>query len=151
MRVRRSAFTAKEVQGFTTPKPSMFYSEEELRNAWAKENLLLDGWSVSVAEKEGGLIGFIAFKMENGKCYIDNINISKRNQRTGIGKALVYYVENLARCQGIHTILTDTTENAEGKPWKSYDFWIGMGYRDTGERLKTKWSFEEIPFCKNIE
>ncbi len=151
VRVRRSAFTAKEVRGFAAPKPSQFYSLEELSNSWIMENQLLDGWRVFVAEENGELIGFIVFKIYNGKGYIDNINISKKHQRTGVGKALVLYVENLARRQGIHTILTDTTENAEGKPWKSYACWIGMGYRDTGERLKTEWSFKEILFHKNIE
>ena len=151
VKVRRTAFTQREVRGFTARKPSIFYSEEELRKSWVKENQLLEGWRVFVAEKSEGLAGFIVFKMENGQGYIDNINISKKHQRTGIGKALVCYVENLARRQGIHIVLTDTTENAKGKPWKSYAFWIGMGYKDTGERLKTKWSFKEIPFYKNIK
>jgi N-acetylglutamate synthase-like GNAT family acetyltransferase len=150
VKVRRTAFTNGEVRGFTTPERSIFYSQRELKRAWAKENQLVDGWKVLVAEDDGGVVGFIVFKVENGLCYIDNVNISKDKQRTGVGRALVSHVEELARRQGIHRICTDTTENAEGKPWKSYAFWIRMGYKDVGERRKTKWSFKEIPFVKNI-
>jgi len=45
---------------------------------------------------------------------------------------------------------TDTVESAEGIPWKSYGFWTRIGYKDTGERLATKWDFKIIPFIKNL-
>ena len=151
VKVRRTAFTAKEVRGFTTPERSIFYSQRELKKAWVKKNQLADGWRVLVAQDSRGIIGFIVFKMENKMGYIDNINIAKHSQQMGVGTALVSYAEGLARSEGINRMLTDTTENAEGKPWKSYTFWIRMGYKDTGERRKTKWSFKEIPFVKNIE
>jgi len=151
VKVRRTAFTEKEVRGFTTPEHSIFYSQKELKKAWVKENQLAGGWRVFVAEDSRGVIGFIVFKMESEMGYIDNINIAKDSQQMGVGAALVSYAEGLARSEGINKMLTDTTENAEGKPWKSYAFWIRMGYKDTGERRKTKWSFKEIPFVKNIE
>lgn len=151
VKVRRTAFTAKEVRGFTAPERSIFYSQRKLKKAWIKENQIVDGWKILVAEGSEGVAGFIVFKTEDGICYIDNVNIAKNSQRMGVGKALVSNVEEIARSQGIHTIRTDTTENAEGKPWKSYVFWIRMGYKDTGERLQTKWNFKEIPFIKNLE
>ena len=40
---------------------------------------------------------------------------------------------------------TDTTENVDGVPWKSYTFWKRMGYEDTKERLLTNYDFKEIP------
>jgi len=151
VKVRRAAFTTKEVQGFTTPERSVFYSQKELRKTWLKKNQLYGGWEVVVADENGEIMGFIVFKTENGAGYIDNINIAKEKQRTGVGKALVSHVEGLVRSRGFHTIRTDTTENAKGEPWKSYAFWTKMGYKDTGERLKTIWSFKEIPFDKYIE
>ena len=93
----------------------------------------------------------MVFKIENGAGYIDNINVSKRQQREGTGKALVHYAEDIARSRGVRTMRTDTTENAEGKPWKSYGFWTKMGYKDTGERLPTKLNFKEINFTKKLE
>jgi ribosomal protein S18 acetylase RimI-like enzyme len=151
VKVRRNAFCAKEVRGFTAPEHSIFYSQRELKKAWIKENQIVDGWEVFAAEESERVVGFIVFRTEDGVGYIDNINIAKNNQRIGVGRALVSHVEELAKSQGIRTIRTDTTENAEGKPWKSYAFWIRMGYKDTGERLKTKWSFREMPFIKKIE
>ncbi len=46
---------------------------------------------------------------------------------------------------------TATTENADGAPWRSYDFWIRMGYEDTGNRIPTLYSFKEIPFVKRLK
>jgi len=111
---------------------------------------LKDGSEVIVAEKERRIVGFIVFKMKRDHVYIDNIDIRKEEQRKGIGKALVTQIENIAIAHGFYCMKTDTTENAEGHPWKSYGFWTKMGYRDTGERLPTKWSFKTIPFVKNL-
>jgi len=112
---------------------------------------LKDGSEVVVAEKDGKVVGFIVFKRERDWVYIDNIDIIKDEQRKGIGRALVAHVENIAITNGYSNMKTDTTQNAEGVPWKSYGFWIKMGYRDTGKRLPTKWDFKTIPFVKNLK
>jgi GNAT superfamily N-acetyltransferase len=88
------------------------------------------------------------FKREQEFLYIDQMDIRKSEQRKGVGRALVEYVERLAMEKGLARVETDTTENADGVPWNSYDFWIKMGFRDTGERLKTNWDFKTIPFVK---
>ncbi len=75
----------------------------------------------------------------------------KQQQGKGVGKALILSVEEIARSKGAHLMRTDTTENALGKSWKSYGFWTKMGYKDTGERLPTKWEFKEIALIKNLE
>jgi ribosomal protein S18 acetylase RimI-like enzyme len=150
VKVRRAAFTAKEVQGFTTPEHSMFYSRQRMKKAWDKDDTLKGGWNISVAEDGGEVVGFIVFKIEDAVCYIDNINVAKAHQRKGLGKALVSHIERIAKSQGIRIMQTDTTENAEGTPWKSYTFWKKIGYRDTGERFPTKWAFKEIHFVKSL-
>jgi ribosomal protein S18 acetylase RimI-like enzyme len=104
-----------------------------------------------VAEKNRKVVGFIVFKMECDYCYIDNIDIARAEQRKGIGRALVTHVEDIARAKGLYSMKTDTTENAKGVPWKSYGFWTRIGYKDTGERLTTKWDFKTIPFVKNLK
>jgi len=146
------ASTAKEEkQGFATPELGTYSSSEELRKAWAEENRLKDGSEVIVAEKNSKIVGFIIFKMEYDYCYIDNIAIPRDEQRKGIGRTLVTHVENIAKVNGYSLMKTDTTENAEGIPWKSYGFWTKIGYEDTGERLTTKWDFKTIPFVKNLK
>ncbi len=150
VKVRKTAFSAEEVQGFTTPTPSIFYSCAQLQKAWEKGDTMKGGWKVLVAENNKEVIGFIVFKLENEFGYIDNINIAKTCQGKGVGKALVSHVERIAKTHGISVMKTDTTENAQGMPWKSYAFWTKIGYKDTGDRLPTKWTFKEIPFIKNI-
>jgi GNAT superfamily N-acetyltransferase len=76
------------------------------------------------------------------------MNVRKAEQKQGVGRALVEYVERLAIEKGLTRVETDTTENADGVPWNSYDFWLKMGFIDTGERLKTKWDLKTIPFVK---
>jgi ribosomal protein S18 acetylase RimI-like enzyme len=151
VRVRRDAFTDEEAQGFTPPKSNIFCSSEELRKAWAQKDMWKDGWKVAVAEKSRIIAGFIVFKAGHGCCYIDNLNVARERQREGIGRALVAYTENVAKSKGCSLMKTDTTENAEGTPWKSYAFWTRMGYKDTGERHPTKWSFKTIPFEKSLK
>lgn len=150
VKVRKAAFTAEEVQGFTAPTPSIFYSCARLQKAWEKDNNLKGGWNVYVVENDRRVVGFIVFKLEKGVGYIDNINIAKTCQGKGVGKALVSYVEQIAITHGISVMKTDTTENAQGIPWKSYTFWTKIGYKDTGDRLPTKWTFKEIPFLKTL-
>jgi ribosomal protein S18 acetylase RimI-like enzyme len=149
--IRKEAFTAEEVKGFATPKPSFFYSTSGLRKNWKEDNRLKDDWEIYVAEDEQIIVGYIVFKTENGAGYIDNINVPRQQQRKGVGRELVACVEGIAKSRGIQLMRTDTTENAQGKPWKSYSFWTKMGYKDTGERLPTKWDFKEISFAKNLE
>jgi len=151
VKVSLASTTKEEVQGFSAPDWVTFSSSEELRKVWVEENRLKDGLEVIVAEKNGELVGFIVFKMECDHGYIDNIDITEDEQRKGIGRALVEHVENIAKAKGHSVMKTDTTENIEGVPWKSYGFWIKMGYKNKGERLPTKWSFKTIPFDKRLE
>ena len=149
--VNLTSTTKEETQEFTTPEWATCSSPKKLRKEWAKENMLKDGSEIIVAEKNRKIVGFIVFKMERDYCYIDNIDITRDEQRKGIGRALVTHVENMAKAKGYSLMKTDTTESAEGIPWKSYGFWMKMGYKDTGERLTTKWDFKTIPFVKNLK
>ena len=109
-----------------------------------------DDFEVFVAEAEAKIVGFIVFKMEHDYGYIDNIVVSKEKQGKGIGRALVTYTEGIAKAKGCYLMKTDTTENTAGVPWKSYGFWIRMGYEDTGKRLPTNYDFKEIPLIKRL-
>ena len=149
--VRLGAFTEEEVSGFIVPGKSLYALVERLRKNWRKENLLKGDFEVFVAECEGKVVGFIVYNMKSSDDNIDNIIVAKEEQGKGVGKALVEYVEALAKSRGITVMKTDTTENAKGDPWQSYGFWRKMGYEDTGERRATEYGFKIISLVKKLK
>jgi ribosomal protein S18 acetylase RimI-like enzyme len=151
VRIRLNALPQEEIRGFSAPEFATYSSSEALQKAWDRENRLKDGFEVFVAEDEGKIVGFIAFKIEDSYGYIDNIVVAKDKQREGVGKALVAFAESMAESKGCCLMKTDTTENAEGVAWKSYGFWTNLGYKDTGERLPTDYDFKEIPLTKRLK
>ena len=151
VKVRLEAVTEEELVGFTTPGTSLYSSVEKLRETWDNENKLVGGFEVFVAESKGEIIGFIVYNMEECNDNIDNVIVAKEKQGKGVGKALVEYVEELAKSRGFHTITTDTTENAKGVPWKSYGFWKKIGYKELGVRVPTEFDFKVIRFVKQLK
>ncbi|MFW9893761.1 MAG: GNAT family N-acetyltransferase [Candidatus Thorarchaeota archaeon] len=145
---RRASTTEEETIGFTAPEWGTFLDVEKLRNEWTTGNRLKEDYEVIVSEMDGLIVGFLVFKREQEHMYIDAVHIRKSEQKKGVGTALLEYLERLTIECGLGRIETDTVENADGVPWNSYDFWIKMGFRDTGERLETKWDFKLIPFVK---
>lgn len=149
--VRSGTLTDQEISGFTVPGNNLYSSEEKLMEIWDRDNRLKDGSEVFVAVSKGKVIGFIVFNMDDYDDNIDNIVVAKKEQRKGVGRALVEYVEQLAKSRGMDIIKTDTTENAKGVPWKAYGFWKKMGYKDAGERLATDYDFKTIPLAKKLK
>ena len=151
VKVRVGAFTEKEVAGFIVPGESLYASVEKLRKMWVRENLLKDDFEVYVAECEEKVVGFIVYNMKSSDDNIDNVVVAKEEQGKGIGRALVGYVEEIARSRGLSVIKTDTTENVEGMAWKSYGFWRKMGYVDNGKRVPTEYGFKVISLVKKLK
>ena len=113
-----------------------------------KRQLELVGNGILVAEINQEPVGFVFFTKE-GDCFeIEEIDVVKEYQEQGIGKALVNIVERLARAKGVTSLVTGTSINSEGKPWKTYGFWIRMGYKDTGERKDSGYGFK---YCKLVK
>ena len=150
VKIRVGAITEEEISEFGVPGDNMYTSIDKLREIWAFENRLKDGFEVFVAEDQGRVVGFIVFKAE-GNDNIDNVVVAKDEQGRGIGRALVEYLESLAKSRGFHVIKTDTTENSKGTPLRSYGFWIRMGYEDTGERIPSEYDFKNIPLTKKLD
>ncbi len=148
--IRLGAVTGEEILEFGVPEDNLYSSTDKLGKNWDKDNLLKDGYEVFVSEDRDKIIGFIVFTMK-GSDNIDNIVVAKEEQGKGVGKALVEYVEGLAKSRGFEVIGTDTTENAMGVAWKAYGFWRRMGYEDTGERGSTEYDFKVIPLVKNLK
>ena len=149
--VRLGALTDDEISGFSVPGDNLYSSVEKLCDMWDKENRLKGGFEVFVAELEGRVIGFIVFNMKSSDDNIDNVVVVRGEQGKGVGRALVGYVEELARSRGFSVLRTDTTENAQGVPWRAYVFWRKMGYVDTGERIPSGYGFKNIPLFKNLK
>ena len=147
--IRLGTVTEEDISEFGVPEDNLFTSIDNLREMWDKDNLLKDGFEVFVAENRGKVIGFIVFNM-NGSDNIDNVIVAKKDQKKGFGRALVEYVEGLAKSRGFNFIRTDTTENSKGVPWKAYGFWKRMGYEDTGERVSSIYDFKNIPLVKKL-
>jgi len=146
--VRSGALTDKELSGFSVPGSSQYYSK--LTEMWDTNNKLKDDSEVFVAVFEGKVVGFIVFSMKQCDDNIDNIVVAKEEQGKGVGRALVEYIEDLAKSRGMDVITTDTTENAQSVPWKAYGFWKKMGYEDIGKRLTSGYDFQVIPLIKKI-
>jgi ribosomal protein S18 acetylase RimI-like enzyme len=150
IKIRLEALTEEELDGFTVPNANLYWTNEKINESWDKENKLKDNSEVFVAEDNGRVIGFIIFNQEVSDDNIDNIVVEKQEQGKGVGKALVKYVEELAKSRGFDFITTDTTENSMGVLWKAYGFWKKMGYKDTGRRIATRYDFKEVPLVKKF-
>ena len=149
--VRIGALTKEDISSFSISEDNLYSSTEKLQKMWDIENRLTDGFEVFVAECKGKVVGFIVYKMENCDDNIDNVVVIKAEQGKGIGRALVEYVEELAKSKGYCLIKTGTTENANGVPWRAYGFWKKMGYEDTGERISTEYGFKVISLVKRLK
>ena len=97
--IRLGALTQEEISEFGVPEDNLCSSIEKLRGMWDRDNLLLDGFEVFVAENGGMVIGFIVFTMK-GNDNIDNVIVAKEEQGKGVGRSLVEYVEDLAKSRG---------------------------------------------------
>ena len=151
VKVRLNAFTDEEVQGYSALELSITTSAEKLRESWSIGNRLKDNLEVFIAEDTGKLIGYMMYNVDADAGYIDDIVVAKDKQGKGIGKALVGYIEDRAKREGCSIMKTDTTENANGVPWRSYGFWIKMGYKDVGERFPSNCAFKIIPLVKRLK
>ena len=150
VKIRLGAVTEEEISGFSVPGKNPYLSIKSLIEIWNSQNLLKDSSEVFVAELEGRVLGFIVYNMKHVNDNIDNIVVARGEQGKGVGRALVWYVEELAKSRGFSVITTDTTENFEGVPWRAYCFWKKMGYEDKGARLATDYGFKVIPLTKNL-
>jgi GNAT superfamily N-acetyltransferase len=149
--VKLGALSKEELSGFSVPEGSIYSSTKMLQKAWQKDNKLEGGFEMFVAECKGEVIGFISYNMTSCDDNIDNLIVAREQRGKGVGRALVEYVETLAKSRGYDVMRTDTTENATGVPWKAYGFWERMGYKDTGERMPSGYNFKVIPLVKKLK
>jgi ribosomal protein S18 acetylase RimI-like enzyme len=108
-----------------------------------------------VFEEDGRVLAYVQVRVDPDAVELDNIDVAGEHQGKGIGKAMVEFVETLACNLGKHYVTLGTSRNARtGKAWKSYDFWIRLGYAVDCEMQTEEGKengFTEIRFRKRVQ
>ncbi len=150
-----NAKTDEEVVGYGLPSAQRtFANRERLERAWGSGNEV-QGELAYVYEENGKVVAYVLVKVGPDAIELDNIDVAKDFQGKRIGEALVRFVEDLARNLGKKYVTLGTSHNQEtGRPWRSYGFWLKMGYSEDGE-IQTdegrQYGFTEIRFRKSIQ
>lgn len=143
--IMKKAADKKELEGFVPPEGVTRKFLVQL-----KRQLELVEHGVFVAETNQKPVGFVFFTQKGDHFEIEEIDVIKEYQGQGIGRALVNMVERIARAKGVTSLITGTSINTEGEPWKAYGFWIRMGYKDTGERTESGYGFKYCNLVKRL-
>ena len=154
VRCNLTAKTLEETIGYAPPlEQRTFADQNKLKRAWESRNQV-EGEFVYVFEENEEVVAYVLIEVQPDAIEIDNVDVAKNMQGKGIGKALVKFVEDLAREQGKKYVTLGTSRNQEtGKPWRSYDFWLRMGYSEDGEIQTDEGrqnGFTEIRFRRGI-
>jgi ribosomal protein S18 acetylase RimI-like enzyme len=136
----------EELNGFVPPT-----SETRKFLMRLRQQLGLAGHRVFVAEVGQKPVGFLYFTKKKDNFAIEELDVAKKHQGRGIGRALVKAVEKLAKEKGAISLTAGTAINSEGLPWKAYGFWIRMGYTDTGEITDSGYGFKYCRLVKKLE
>jgi GNAT superfamily N-acetyltransferase len=149
----RTAVSDIEVMGYGVPSDKrVFADEEKLRAYWDGD--YVEGRLVYVFEEDHRVLGFTQVRVDPDAVELYDIDVAGEHQGRGIGRALVDFVESLARSLGKHYVTLGTSRNIEtGKPWKSYDFWLTLDYVLDGETETEEDKangFTEIRFRKKV-
>lgn len=144
--IMKGSASQDELRGFVPPEGISPEFLEELIN---EINCSEPG--VIVAEKGKILIGFAYYHCNNNFIEIEEIDVLKEYQGQGIGKTLIQHIEKIAKEKRIKRLVTDTSVSAEGKPWKAYEFWVRMGFADTGKRIQGLHGLKYVKFVKQLQ
>jgi GNAT superfamily N-acetyltransferase len=143
--IMRKSATEEELRGFVPPEgvPSEFLKK-------IKDGLNQLDNGVILAESEGFPVGFAFYRLTDDSVEVEEVDVRKEFQGRGVGRALVQHVENVARERGVRRLVTGTSINVEGKPWRAYGFWVRMGFVDTGERIDGPLGLKYVKFVKQL-
>ncbi|MCR1809253.1 GNAT family N-acetyltransferase [Haploplasma modicum] len=74
-------------------------------------------------DEENNLVAGITAKLEAYKVmYIETLFVSEKYRKHGFGKALISYMEERAKFEGVNVIRLDTFS------WQGRDFYLQLGY-----------------------
>ena len=149
----RTSKNDSDLVGYAPPLDKrVFADENKLKSSW--HGNLVEEEGLYVFEEDGRVLAYTQVRIALDAVELDNIDVAGKYQGKGIGKAMVGFVESLARNLGKHYVTLGTSRNTRtGKPWKSYSFWIRLGYAIDGE-IQTEEGkengFTEIRFRKRV-
>jgi len=149
----RTAKNDSELVGYGVPScRRVFANEEKLKSKWHGNHV--EGELLYVFEEDGRILAYAQVRVDPDAVELDNIDVAGEHQRKGIGTAMVDFVESLAKNLGKQYVTLGTSRNTKtGKPWKSYSFWLKLGYAVDGEtqtEVGDENGFTEIRFRKRV-
>jgi ribosomal protein S18 acetylase RimI-like enzyme len=129
----RTSTTDEEEAGFgLVAAKRVFADRARLSAAWEAPNRV-GGEEVYVANLDDQLVGFVVVEDRGDELELDTIDVDRDYRRRGIGTLLVRFVEEYGRRTRKTAVTLGTSRSAEGIPWKSFRWWLALGYRETGE------------------
>jgi ribosomal protein S18 acetylase RimI-like enzyme len=106
---------------------------------------LIEAGLVTVAERDGALVGLLVLVPEADHVLVENVAVDPAAQRTGLGRRLMAHAEDEARARGLHELRLYTNEKmAENVAW-----YPRLGYRETERRAES--GFSRVFFAKRLE
>ena len=145
----RTAVDPAEDAGFGTPLEERTFADPgRLERAWVDPNRV-GSEEVLVAELGERVIGYVTVEDRARALELVTIDVARKHQGRGIGTRLVRFVEERARADGKEAVTLGTSRNAEGVPWKSFDWWRSLGYRVTHEE-ENAWTRTIGPAVREI-
>lgn len=96
-------------------------------------------------EIDGILVGGLnAYMSAFHILYVDTVFVAEPYRRQGIGKKLIFEMEQRAKKLGANMIRLDTFD------WQGYEFYKSLGYEEVGHYYCEKDNFHEYFFIKRI-
>lgn len=139
VRVATTSVTDEELEGFGGPcEESPFRNVGRLSAVWLDPNLV-GSEEIHVAEADSQVVGLVTLERRGPELELVDIDVLGSRQRQGIGTAMVEYVEDMARRDGMEAVTLGTSRNADGVPWKSFGWWRSLGYGVTREE-ENEWT-----------
>jgi ribosomal protein S18 acetylase RimI-like enzyme len=106
---------------------------------------LIEAGLVTVAERDGALVGLLVLVPEADHVLVENVAVDPAAQRTGLGRRLMTHAEDEARARGLRELRLYTNEKmAENVAW-----YPRLGYRETERRAES--GFSRVFFAKRLE
>lgn len=101
-----------------------------------------------VAIENDCVVGYLhyGYIWEEEVAYIQMIRVHKANQRKGIGKALIHFLETTLKEENVYLLLSSTDESNNN----SYKFHTTLGFQECGQLDINKDQLKEIFFKKKL-
>jgi len=144
--IMRLSATEEELRGFVPAEGVSSGFLEEL-----KRELEREAPDVILAEANGVPVGFAFYTFQEDSVEIEEMDVVKAWQGRGVGRTLVDYIEKVARERGVKRLVTGTSLNSEGEPWRAYGFWTHIGFVDTGERTESPHGIRYVKLIKTLQ